>query len=338
MNICSCVFLLFYLRKQKWLSSCLGICTIAVLLMSLQNVTKINKEYKEYLAVAINNEILSDEIKPFFNFSKTKQNVVVIMLDRAISSYFEEVLKYDPSLKQKFSGFTYYPNTASFAGHTLMGAPGLWGGYEYTPVEMNKQSDIPLVDKHNEALKIMPTIFKSAGYDVAFSDPSLAGYKWIPDTTVLSKIGVKSENLQERYIKKYTSEVLELSNDTVSAIKRDLLCFSLFRELPLIGRLFIYDKGEYLNVERRKGTFDKLFIGNCAQLDYLPQLCSYDSDSNNIMLMENQLPHSNQDIKITMAFLNKMDKYKSLNGYNFSYKPSSFSRRYFFLNVLLQTQ
>ena len=331
---CLGVFLLFYFKKQKWLSSCLGICTIAVLLMSLQNVAKINKEYKEYLSVTINNEISSDDVKPFFSFSKTKQNVVVIMLDRAISCYFEEVLKYDPSLKQKFSGFTYYPNTAGFAGNTLMGAPGLWGGYEYTPLEMNKRADVALVDKHNEALKIMPTIFKSAGYDVAFSDPSLAGYKWIPDTTIFNKTGIKSGNLQERYIKKYTEEFLKLSNDTVLAIKRDLLCFSLFRELPLIGRLFIYDKGEYLNVERRKGTFDKLFVGNCAQLDYLPQLCSYDSDSNNIMLMENQLPHSNQDIKITMAFLNKMDKYKSLNGYNFSYKPSSFSRRYFFLNVL----
>ena len=332
---CIVVYLLFYFRKQKWISSCLGICIIAVMLMSVQNLAKTNKEYKEYLLSSENEEQQStDEIEPFFKLSKTKQNVVVIMLDRAIGSYFEEVLKYNPTLKQKFSGFTYYPNTVSFAGHTIMGSPGLWGGYEYTPVEMNKRKNELLVDKHNEALKVMPVLFKNAGYDATFSDPSLAGYKWIPDTTILNKADIKSKNLQERYIKKYTEEVLKLSNDVVSAIKRDLLCFSLFREIPLIMRLFIYDKGEYFNVERHKGVFDKLFVGNCAQLDYLSQLCSYDSDCNNIMLMENQLPHSNQAIEITTTFFNKLDRYQPVNGYNFPYKQDSFSKRYFLLNVL----
>ena len=33
-------------------------------------------------------------------------------------------------------------------------------GYEYTPVELNKRSDELLVDKQNEALKVMPVLFE----------------------------------------------------------------------------------------------------------------------------------------------------------------------------------
>ena len=52
------------------------------------------------------------------------------MLDRAKSNYFESILNDQPYIKESFEGFTYYPNTISANSHTLMGSPGLYGGYE----------------------------------------------------------------------------------------------------------------------------------------------------------------------------------------------------------------
>ena len=52
-----------------------------------------------------------------------------------------------------------------------MGTPALFGGYEYTPVEMNRRDDELMVDKQNEALKVMPVLFAQNGYQVIVCDP-----------------------------------------------------------------------------------------------------------------------------------------------------------------------
>ena len=334
---CVGVFLLLYFKKQKWISSCLAICVIAATLMSLQNVVKINKEYKEFLAVGDNNGKSADKIEPFFNFSKTKQNVVVIMLDRAINSYFEEVLKYDPTLKERMSGFTYYPNTVSFAGHTLMGVPGLWGGYEYTPQEMNRRDDVALVDKHSEALKMLPVLFKNTGCDVAFSDPSWSGYKFIPDTSILTKAGIRCENFQQRYIQEYNKKFLKNSKDTVSDIKSNLIRFSLLKESLLVTRIFFYNNGNYLDMNQLNDeNFDDFFLGNYALLDYLPELCSFDSNVGGVMLLEDQLTHCDQEVEKTNYFfdiLNK-NKFRLSDNYKFPYQQFYFAEKTFPLNVL----
>ena len=55
--------------------------------MTIKYATEINKEYSRYTKM---NSDSSDknEISQIFSLSKTKQNVVVIMLDRAINSFF----------------------------------------------------------------------------------------------------------------------------------------------------------------------------------------------------------------------------------------------------------
>lgn len=117
------------------------------------------------------------EIHPELNLSKTEKNVVVIFLDRAISSFFPYIYRQFPEIQSGFEGFTYYPNTLSFANGTLMASPALHGGYEYTPDQLNNRKDEKLVDKHNEALKVMPLIFSKAGYSVTMTDPCDANYK-----------------------------------------------------------------------------------------------------------------------------------------------------------------
>ena len=76
-----------------------------------------------------------------FSLSRTGMNVVIIMLDRAMNEYIPYIFKEKPELSDQFDGFTYYSNVISFGGYTNFGVPPLYGGYEYTPVEMNKRED-----------------------------------------------------------------------------------------------------------------------------------------------------------------------------------------------------
>ena len=51
-----------------------------------------------------------------------------------------------PELLKKYAGFTYYPNVISFGGSTNLAIPALYGGYEYTPTELNHRTEDLLVD------------------------------------------------------------------------------------------------------------------------------------------------------------------------------------------------
>ena len=133
-------------------------------------------------------DTIPDNIEgPHFELSRNGNNVVVIMLDRAMGPYIPFIFKEKPELYEKFAGFTYYKNTMSFSGKTNLAVPALLGGYEYTPVEMNKRDQEPLVDKHNEALLMMPVLFDKAGYEVTVCDPTYANYCWYPDLSLFDK-------------------------------------------------------------------------------------------------------------------------------------------------------
>ena len=126
--------------------------------VSIFNVNTIKKEFNKI--AAHHTELESNELKPIFNFTKTGENVFIMFIDGAIGALVEEIFNESPSTANQYEGFTYYPNTVSFNCHTLIASPPMYGGYEYTPIEMNKRSNEKLVDKHNEALNVLPTFTK----------------------------------------------------------------------------------------------------------------------------------------------------------------------------------
>jgi len=98
------------------------------------------------------------------------------LLDRAVGAYVPYILQEKPELLEKMAGFKYYSNTISHAGSTNMASPALLGGYEYTPVELNKRTTESLKSKHNEAHLVMPTIFETNGFDVTVADTVYGNY------------------------------------------------------------------------------------------------------------------------------------------------------------------
>ena len=102
-----------------------------------------------------------------------RKNVVIIMLDRAIGYYVPFFMEERPELQQQFDGFTFYSNTLSFGPMTNTALPAVYGGYEYTPALTNQRTDKLLVEKHNEALLMMPILFSGEDYEVTVRDLEL---------------------------------------------------------------------------------------------------------------------------------------------------------------------
>ena len=257
-------------RYRKYVSEVLIIGIIAFSGMALMNVMSIQKA----LDSVDNHTVVTEDTKEYLSLSKNGNNVVVIMLDRAMGEYLPYILNEKPQLKEKFAGFTYFPNVISYGGHTIFGAPCIFGGYEYTPAEMNKRPNESLKKKHNEASKLMPELFAKAGYNV------IAGTAYTEDTTITDEESAK--------------EIVAMNN-------RNFYFYGLFKSAPIILQKFLYDKGDYLSgkvLNQEMSTLytafgvDKNFIKEYKTLDSLPEMSKIDEQGNNFLMFVNKATHA----------------------------------------------
>jgi len=296
------LFLLIDKCKITYLNSFLSILIISFFVVSFYNIVKIKKAYS-LLSIKMANTSEKTSLEPVFSLSKENKNVIVFMADASVNGFIPLIFNEHPQLEKQFDGFTLFKNTASFSGHTLMGVPPIWGGYEYTPFEMNRKSDIPLVEKHNQALLTTPLLLTKAGFNVTVTDPSWANYSWIPDISIYKKYDkIKAFNI----IRHYTSLWYEKNEPnkkefTYPRIKRNIIWFSILKMNNPLLRLIIYDAGWYWNTDNMGRSIIN-FINSYAILDFLPNLTSFDSKEQTALLITNEATHEpvwlhGQDLK-----------------------------------------
>ena len=281
----------FKYNKISALSSFFMIIIISFIIISFVNILKIDKSFKQLRIQHNQNEEISS-LKPIFSLSKNNNNIIVIMADASISGFVPYIFNDHQCLYEQFSGFTLFPNTASFSNHTLLAVPPLWGGYEYSPMEMNKKSSIPLVDKHNEALLVLPLLLSNTGFKVTVTDPSWANYSWIPDNSIYDKYDdITAFNTMKRYTDIwYNLNEKENSLVNSSRIKRNIIWFSFLKINNPLLRSIIYDSGWYWSTENM-GTSLINFINSYAVLDFLPFLTEFDSKYPSALLITNETTH-----------------------------------------------
>lgn len=291
--VLAAVFFVIKLRLFSAAKYIVGICAFALFASGIFYANQIKNEYKE-IASTYNPET-ANEIKPVLHLSKTEKNVVLFMLDRCENAYFSSVLEEDPSLKEIFSGFTYYPNTISYGGHTIIGAPPLFGGYEYTPEEFNKRSSVSKLEKNNEALKVLPKIFgEEENFNVTVTDTSWANYQWIPDMSIFDGMkNVTPLSLEHTY----TGLWMDQNKDKItpnlvsSSIKRNMIWVCFFRISPMIFRDAIYDDSQWWNTDENSGDIQE-FIDYYSALCFLPELTDFESDKPAFLDITNDSTHS----------------------------------------------
>ena len=179
----------------------------------------------------------------------TGQNVVVIMMDRMINGYIPCIVKENPEVAEKFDGFVYYPNTVSLGHSTNNGAPAIFGGYEYSPVSMNARDTELLVDKHNEALKVLPTVFANNGWKVTVGDPPYANYEWIPDVSIYDDNPAVTAYNFNGVLTGDTDIVTNLGEEYEVRLNRNLFCYGLMKISPYILQPTLYTSGSYNDID-----------------------------------------------------------------------------------------
>lgn len=276
-------------RYQRIWQSLIGILAISLFGIGCFDVVGASKELKEMNYIqSLSEETDAQEVSPILTLSKTGPNVVLIMLDRAISDYFPYIIAEKPKLTEQFSGFVYYPNTISFGQYTVYASAALFGGYEYTPAQMNARSDILAVEKQNEALKVLPVLFDELDYDVTVCDPPLAGYQEISDLSIYDDYpDIDTHITMGAYLGEDEKFVKRLQNSQ----ERNFFCYSIMKVVPVLFQHVIYDKGNYFEATKNN-TQSPAFMESYSVLVNLPELTDIREDSaGGFVMIDNETPH-----------------------------------------------
>jgi YidC/Oxa1 family membrane protein insertase len=266
---------LFLIRNfRKAVHYGLIIAVFAMFVFGLINNIKINKEFQSLQPpqsrYVKENDTISYE--PVFQFSKTGKNVLVILLDMAVSGYIPYIFNERQDLYNSFNGFTWYKNSISFGAHTLFGSLGIFGGYEYTPLEIKTKNHIYLEEKRKEALLMLPRIFLDKGYKVTVTD--LESYSYTsnffdnyPEIHAENIVGGKYAT--NRLLESGYREIIV--NNTTEKIMADMIRFSFFKIAPLLFRSFIYDYGNWLDFGNIP-DLDQITLDDYIALDILDKI------------------------------------------------------------------
>lgn len=284
--------------RLRILTSLLTIIVLASAANGLYTMVDIQKSYSIHAKNVEGNsfsEIQTDRMQPVVQLSKEGKNVIVLFLDRAISSYLPIIFDQFPELEDQYAGFTFYPNTVSPGKVTLTGSPPIMGGYEYLPSAINLREDEKLVDKHNEASLVMPVLFSEIGYDVSVYDPPLANYQWESDFTAFKAYpDIHVSSLEGRYSSQYKMEHPEIDlwgpEYESNLITRRMPMFSLLRiAYPILRQLFYYEGTYFLMDENTQNT--NSFIDSYSVLHYLPRLTTTQNEKDSFIFMVNHTTH-----------------------------------------------
>jgi hypothetical protein len=276
---------MLFSKKKSILLTFQIILLISLGTFGISNILKIQNEFSR---LRMDRQMAQDvqTLEPVYTFSKKNKNVLFIMLDRGMPGFLPDIFKEKPELSSDFTGFTWYPNAVSFGGHTLIAAPPLYGGYEYTPLEINKRETELLFEKHKQAYLVLPRLFSDSGYAVTVTDPTFDNYQANNLSIFTDYPQIHAENI----IGKHTSTWLKNHSDVTglsitNLLKNNLIRFSFFKTSPLAFRSFIYDSGDWLvtqnlkNLKKAEGALTLNTINYYAHMDLLPELTRIEDDA-----------------------------------------------------------
>ncbi len=236
------VMLLIWWKKRGITYVIFLAAIVAITGMSIMDIKDTNQAL---VSVKADVERLNQDM-PEIPLSTKGKNVLVIMLDRSTGIFIPYLMNERPELVEQFDGFTFYPNATSFGMFTNVGTPALFGGYDYTPENMNRRDDVLLEDKQNEALTLMPRLFDEAGYEVTVCDPPYAGYEWIPDLSIYDDYPDIHAYVTRGRFDEYNGQQ-ETKNENTR--RRNFFCYSIMKMAPLFLQEGLYYRGSYNNAD-----------------------------------------------------------------------------------------
>ncbi|WP_288568957.1 membrane protein insertase YidC [uncultured Treponema sp.] len=272
--------------KAKILNSLCTIFLISLVAISGKNIASVQNSFRKMEAPD-----LSKKIEPVFHLSKTGKNVIVLMQDRFFSPLIPKILENNPELRERLDGFTWYPNTVSFGKLTMIGTPGIFGGYDYTPFEINRRTDKTLQQKHNEAILTMPIVFNQNNWNVTVADLPYENYLEQPVTNMYKEYDfINRVTTHGTYSNIwYARNNMKKSPFMSEGIKRNFIWFSVLKVVPPFMRQIIYHKKYWISYSKFENNAK--FIDNYSEIDLFPELFDSSSEKNAFFLLDNEANH-----------------------------------------------
>ena len=271
-------------RFRKTVRIVILAAVMAMVTISVINAKKVQDSFDN---VEANIATYEAEVKPMIRLSSSGKNVMVIMLDKAVSGFIPYIFNEFPDIAEKYDGFVYYPNSMSLGQNTITTTSALFGGYEYTSEKMDARADESLAVKHDEALSVLPVLFSEQGYCSTLIDLPYAGWSWNEDYSAFEDI----DNCFAYHAKDYFNSDSEVYVNAESRRNRNLFMYSLFRCAPLLCQGLIYDNGEYLSVTKDSfNIYDVL--QNYKVLENLDDMTQISNDyPGTLLLFDNETTH-----------------------------------------------
>lgn len=289
------------IKNKKMIFCYIGILLLATLIVvSSINTARIYNDIDNYSYTTNQRDY------PMVTLSKNGNNVVIIMLDRAVGRLIPYIMNERPELEDRFDGFTYYRNSLSLGTITIAGSPSLFGGYDYTPTAMNERNNELLSDKHNEALCVLPVLFGENGYNVTLMDPPFADYKIIPNLSVFDNYPYIDSYISTGITNPYINDMID---DWSTFMERNLFSDSLRQASPVFLRNILYDDGFFNDLTRRLSNesyfqstsdishangIDFNFINEYSSLNSLSDITNIDSTNTtpgSLVILTNNTTH-----------------------------------------------
>ena len=276
-------------RFMKFIDGIVKILILSFLVIPVVSSVTIYKEFHSMKSV----ENVVSAPKRAYRISKTGKNIFIFMLDRSMNFFIDPIFENAEIVKKEYTGFTVFENSIAFGTSTNFSTPSLFGGYEYTPENIDKRSNELLVDKHNEALSVLPRLFSEHNWNVSFTDPSWLNYTWIPDLSVFAKYNMIAKNIDGNGL--YTQKFLIKKNvqsapqSKIYGIRRNMLYFSLFKILPIEVRRIFYAEGMYGGVGIP--IYSAPFMNAYSAIENLTEEVEFVESKNCINIIVNNLTH-----------------------------------------------
>jgi len=336
--ILSCIFIILLILKNRVevINKIFLSIILTCLIISFSNISQMIINVSKYDKTKFRDNVISGK---YINLSKTNKNVLIIFLDRAINSYFPIILKEFPELNEKFQGFKYYPNTLSYSDITILGYPPILGGYEYTPLEMDRRN-VVFERKFSEANTVLPAIFSLNNWTsnvinpITFKEEYELGNITDKEREIIHEIMLYDNFNISTFDIPASSDlfVAQMTGSTPQITKRNLIFYSLLSALPSEFRLDFYDNGKYNALDLKDRQYPARFLNSYAELLYLPELTEFNAKNNTFTVFNNELTHN--PVLLTypaydINWANHNPEYKSLGP-----EEHKFSLEHYHVNVL----
>ncbi|WP_267273616.1 sulfatase-like hydrolase/transferase [Pseudomonas putida] len=229
--------------------------------------------------------------KQTLSFSKTEQNIVVLMIDGSMAGYIPRLLEHDAQAAERLSGFTWYSNVVSTGNRTFNALPAVFGGFDYTAGNINKLPGDSLEEKVDQAYMLYPDNFTAKGYGVRYVDPFWYGFARRGDCDkFIAKGAGDCIHLIDTVGRQQTNEHMSAKHaEYLWGVLKQYLAISLYKAAPNSLKGQVYDAGNWQGASLSWWKREDKFLENYFSLLALPALSDTQAPGPTFTFMANNI-------------------------------------------------